>query len=85
MILDDVYDEPRHGIQSKESVVVVPCCHTLDITVDAGLGADSEKEGRNVFHLKDTFLCQFGNEKDEILFRRSRALENGDPLLETFE
>jgi hypothetical protein len=35
MILDDVHDELRHSIQSKERVVIIPCRHALDVAVDA--------------------------------------------------
>jgi len=45
VILDDVHNELRHGIQSKERIVVIPCRHALNVTVDTRLGTDSEEKG----------------------------------------
>lgn len=56
VVLDDIHDEPRHGIQSKECVVVIPCSHALDVAVHARFSADTEKERRNIFHLQNAFL-----------------------------
>lgn len=44
MILDDVYNEPRHGIYGLERIVVVARGCTFIEVIDAGFGADAEEK-----------------------------------------
>lgn len=82
VVLDDVDDQARHCIQSLEGVFKLPGSNALEVAVDAGIGADTEKERRDVLDLQDTLLGELGNVGDKCLLRRVRTLEDGDPLLE---
>ena len=85
MILDDVDDEPGHGIYRLERVVILASFDTFVELIYASFCANAEEKGRSVFGLQDPLLCELCDEGDKTFFWRSRSLEDVDPLLETNE
>lgn len=67
VVLDDVDNQSRHGVESVEGEVVFPSRHALGITVDAGLCANTEEERGNIFDFQDALLRQLSDERNKAL------------------
>lgn len=85
VIFDDVNDQPRHRVQGLKGVVIVANGYRLDVAVNAGFGADAEKERRHVFDFENSLFRQLCDKRHKILFGGVRSLEDVNPLLEPYE
>ena len=82
VILDDVHDQTRHGIQGLESETELSSIDMLDVAVDTRLCADPEEERGHVLRLEYALARELRNVRHERLLRRVRPLIDADPLLE---
>lgn len=69
MILDDVYDEARHRIESLEGIAVLARSDALGVAANTAFRADAEEERRHIFHLENALLRQLIDEGNERLLR----------------
>ena len=71
MVLDDINDKPRHGVEGVISVRnrEITRCDALDVTVHARLCAHPKEERRDIIHFEYALLRQLRNEGDEGLLR----------------
>lgn len=85
VVLDDVHDQARHGVEGLEGEAKLSCVDVLDVAVDARLCTDTEEERRGVLGLQDALPSELRDVRHERLLWRVRPLVDADPLLEPNE
>ena len=87
MVLDDIHDKSRHGVESVIRVREreITRCDTFDVAVHTRFGTYPKEERRDVIHFEYALLRQLRDERDKGLLRRRGALKDAHPLLEPYK